>query len=306
MASRAGLERRGFERGGDAVKLVVLGLGFSAEAFVRLGAGRFASVTATVRDPARAIALSRDSLTVLPFSGAGADPHALAALKAAIIDADALLVSIPAEDGGDPALPMLEERIRTAPRLSWIGYLSTVGVYGDHQGATVDETAALNATSRRGLNRIAAERGWLTLGAHIFRLAGIYGPGRNQLVGLRQGWARRIIKQGQVFSRIHAEDIAGVCLASLDRPNPGAIYNVADNEPAPPQDVIAYAASLLGIDPPPEEPFETAEMTPMARSFYLDSRRIDNARVREELGYRFRYPTYREGLAALHAAGEGR
>jgi nucleoside-diphosphate-sugar epimerase len=287
------------------MSLVVLGLGFSAEAFVRAAAGRFAHVTATVRDPARAAALSRPGLTVLPFAGAATEPAALRALRAAIREASALLVSIPAEDGGDPALPVLEDDIRTAPNLSWIGYLSTVGVYGDHQGATVVETSALNATSRRGINRIEAEKRWLALGAHVFRLAGIYGPGRNQLVGLREGWTRRIIKRGQVFSRIHAEDIAGVCLASLDRPNPGAIYNVADNEPAPPQDVIAFAAGLLGVAPPPEEPFETAEMTPMARSFYLDSRRIDNSRVRSELGYSFRYPTYREGLTALHAAGEG-
>ncbi len=288
------------------MRLVVLGLGYAAEAFVRQGASRFSHVTATVRDPARAAALSRSGLSVLPFSGAGSDPGALAALKAAIADADALLVSIPAEDGGDPALPVLEDTVRSAPALAWIGYLSTVGVYGDHQGATVDETAALNATSRRSLNRIAAEQRWLALGAHIFRLAGIYGPGRNPLVGLRQGRARRIVKPGQVFSRIHVEDIAGVCLASLDRPNPGAIYNVADDEPAPAPDVIAYAAGLLGIEPPPEEPFETADMTPMARSFFLDSRRIDNSRVRHELGYRFRYPTYREGLTALHAGGDGR
>ncbi|MGL4439135.1 MAG: NAD-dependent epimerase/dehydratase family protein, partial [Bosea sp. (in: a-proteobacteria)] len=209
-------------------------------------------------------------------------------------------------------LPRLGSAIASAPNLGWIGYLSTVGVYGDHQGAWVDETSSLNATSPRGLNRIAAERGWLELGqasgkaVQVFRLAGIYGLGRNQLEAVRAGTARRIVKPGQMFSRIHVEDIAGACLASLKAPNAGAIYNVADNEPTPPQDVIAFAAGLLGLPPPPEEPFTSAVMSPMARSFYMDSRRISNAKLRNVLGYQVRYPTYREGLTALHAAGEGR
>jgi nucleoside-diphosphate-sugar epimerase len=208
-------------------------------------------------------------------------------------------------------LPLFGDAIAAAPKLGWIGYLSTVGVYGDHQGAWVDETSALNATSQRGHNRIAAERGWLELGhasgkpVQVFRLAGIYGPHRNQLEALRTGTARRIIKPGQQFSRIHVTDIAGVCLASLKAPHPGAVYNVADNEPAPPQDVIAFAAALLDLPPPPEEPFESAVLSPMARSFYMDSRRVSNAKLRDGLGYQMRYPTYREGLAALHKAGEG-
>lgn len=289
------------------MNFVVLGLGYSAQTFLQQAGSRFGSVTATVRTPAKSATLSCANLNVLPYAGGEAPP----ALARAIAEADALLVSIPAEEGGDPALPALAPVIAAAPRLRWIGYLSTVGVYGDHGGAVVTEASPLLATSPRGRNRIAAEGAWLDLGVgsgkpvHVFRLAGIYGPGRNQLVSVAEGSARRIIKAGQKFSRIHVEDIAGVCLASLERPRAGAIYNVADNEPAPPQDVIALAASLLGLPPPPEEPFETAALSQIARSFYMDSRQISNGLVRAELGYSFRYPTYREGLKALLAAGEG-
>ncbi len=289
------------------MRLVVLGLGYSAEEFVRQGADRWSQVTATVRGEAKAQALSRPGLDVLAWAGGAAPKALLGAIEAA----EALLVSIPAEEGGDPALKALGGVIAASPTLRWIGYLSTVGVYGDHQGAVVTEASELRAASPRGLNRIAAERGWLGLGAQsgkavqVFRLAGIYGPGRNQLEALREGSARRIVKPGQVFSRIHVEDIAGVCLASLDRPRPGAIYNVADDEPAPASDVVAYAAGLLGVAPPPEEPFETAALSPMARSFYLDSRRVSNALLAGELGYRLRFPSYREGLGALLAAGAG-
>ena len=293
------------------LKLVVLGLGYSASAFVAAGAGRFSSVVATVRSAAsaaRANASGAAGVEVLALDDPAAGPR----LLAAIAGADAMLVSVPAAAGGDPLLPWLGPAIAAARGLGWIGYLSTVGVYGDHGGAWVDERSALNATSERGLARIAAERAWLDLGAasgkavQVFRLAGIYGPGRNQLLSVADGTARRIIKQGQVFSRIHVDDIAGACLASLDRPAPGTVYNVADNEPAPPQDVIAFAASLLGLPVPPDQPFETAVLSPMARSFYMDQRRVSNARLTTELGYVFRHPTYREGLVALFAEGEGR
>lgn len=289
------------------MRLVVLGLGYSAAAFVAEGAGRFSHVTATVRQPERARDLSRPGLDVLPWAG-GPPP---AALADALRRADALLVSVPAGEGGDPALPWLGSAIAAAAHLRWIGYLSTVGVYGDHAGAVVMESSALRATSRRGLDRIAAEAAWLRLGesagkaVQIFRLAGIYGPGRNQLAALREGTARRIVKPGHLFSRIHVEDIAGACLASLDRPRAGAVYNVADDEPALASDVVAFAAGLLGVAPPPEEPFETAALSPMARSFYADSRLVSNARLKGELGYAPRFPTYREGLRALLAAGEG-
>ena len=290
------------------MRLVVLGLGYSAAAFVAQGSRRFSHVTATVRQPERARDLSRSGLEAVAWAG-GPPP---AALARALRQADALLVSVPAAEGGDPALPWLASDIATAPGLRWIGYLSTVGVYGDHAGAVVTESSALRATSRRGLDRIAAEAAWLRLGesagkaVQIFRLAGIYGPGRNQLAALREGTARRIVKPGHLFSRIHVEDIAGACLASLDRPRAGAAYNVADDEPALASEVVAFAAGLLGVPPPPEEPFETAALSPMARSFYADSRLVSNARLKGELGYAPRFPTYREGLRALLAVGEGR
>lgn len=292
----------------NGMKLVVLGFGYSSAAFVREGGARFGEVTATVRSADKASRLREMGIKPHVLDANPIDPS----LLAAIANADALLMSIPAEDGGDPVLPRLREAIEAALNLGWIGYLSTVGVYGDHQGAWVNEASDLRATSPRGFNRIAAERGWLNLGrasgipVQVFRLAGIYGPGRNQLDALRNGTARRIIKPGQLFSRIHVEDIAGACLASLNAPNAGAVYNVADNEPAPAHEVVSFAARLLGLQPPPEEPFETATLSPMARSFYADSRRVSNSRLREELGYVLRYPTYREGLTALHAAGEGR
>jgi nucleoside-diphosphate-sugar epimerase len=290
------------------MKLVVLGLGYSAAEVLREGAGRFDAVTATVRSTHKAETLLASGIEAVVLDEGPAPP----ALLATIRQADALLVSVPAEQGGDPVVGRIADAVGSAPSLGWIGYLSTVGVYGDHAGAVVDETAPLRATSPRALNRIAAERAWLDLGAsaglavQVFRLAGIYGPGRNPLQAMADGSARRIVKPGQVFSRIHVEDIARACLASLDRPDPGAIYNIADNEPAAPQDVVAYAAALLGLPPPPEEPFETAILSPMARSFYADRRRISNLRMRTDLACEPRYPTYREGLAALFEAGEGR
>jgi len=202
-------------------------------------------------------------------------------------------------------------RIAAASNLRWVGYLSTVGVYGDHAGGWVDEATPLGAGKQRSQNRVTAERDWLALGAghkfavQIFRLAGIYGPGRNQLVQLASGTARRIVKPGQTFNRIHVADIAAVIEASLARSRPGGIYNVTDNEPAPPQDVVAFAARLCGLEPPAEIPFERAELSPMAKSFYSENRRVRNALIRDELGVTLNYPTYREGLTALRAQGEG-
>ncbi|NWG45986.1 MAG: NAD-dependent epimerase/dehydratase family protein, partial [Alphaproteobacteria bacterium] len=196
-----------------------------------------------------------------------------------------------------------------APGLVWVGYLSTTGVYGDRGGEWVDEESPLAPTTERGARRVEAEAGWRALAEahglplHIFRLAGIYGPGRNQLETVRAGTARRLHKPGQVFSRIHVEDVAACLLASLRRPRPGAVYNLCDDEPAPPAEVVAHAAALLGVPPPPLEDFETAAPTlsPMARSFYAESKRVRNDRLAAELGVRLRYPSYREGLAALAA-----
>jgi nucleoside-diphosphate-sugar epimerase len=213
-----------------------------------------------------------------------------------------VLISVPPGEGGDPVLNCHRDDLaRLAGSLRWAGYLSTTGVYGDRHGEWVDEASPLQPTTARGERRLAAETAWRSLGLplHIFRLAGIYGPGRNQLVSLLDGTAKRIVKEGQIFSRIHVEDIAGVLEASIARPHPGQAYNVCDDEPCPPQDVVAFAADLLKIPAPPEIPFDEAELSPMARSFYAESKRVSNRRIKDELGYKLIYPTYREGLTAL-------
>lgn len=227
-------------------------------------------------------------------------------MKDALHDATHLLISAGPDEAGDPVLTALRDQIvNAAPHIEWAGYLSTTGVYGDHQGRWVDETTPLTPSTRRGQYRVDAERAWQTLAAetglplHIFRLAGIYGPGRGPFAKVRDGTARRIIKPGQVFSRIHVEDIAQVLSASIMRPDPGAIYNLCDDDPAPPQDVIGYAAELLGQPVPPAQNYETAEMTPMARSFYAESKKVRNDRIKTDLGVTLKFPTYRDGLQAL-------
>ena len=219
-----------------------------------------------------------------------------------------VLTSIAPTETGDPVLENLADQIASAPNLRWIGYLSTTAVYGDHQGGWVDETTPLTPATKRGEWRVAAERAWQdfarkqSLSLHVFRLAGIYGPSRGPFAKLRNGTARRIVKPGQVFSRIHVEDIAQTLIASMNAPNPGAIYNVCDDDPAPPQDVLACAAELLGLPIPPAEDWDTARMTPMARSFYSESKRVKNDRIKSELGIKLKYPDYKSGLRAL--AGE--
>ncbi|MDP3860095.1 MAG: SDR family oxidoreductase [Phaeovulum sp.] len=220
-----------------------------------------------------------------------------------------VLVSIAPGLSGDPILAREAEVLaKAAPHLEWLGYLSTTGVYGDHAGGWVDEATPLAPSTERGHARVAAETAWAALAArsglplHIFRLAGIYGPGRGPFEKIRNGTARRVVKPGQVFSRIHVDDIAATLAASIARPNPGAIYNVCDNDPAPPEDVIACAAALLGLPPPPLVAFTEAVLPPMAASFYAESKRVRNDRIKSELGVRLRYPSYREGLAAVLAA----
>ncbi|MFX4296409.1 MULTISPECIES: SDR family oxidoreductase [Roseobacteraceae] len=221
----------------------------------------------------------------------------------ALAVASHVLISAGPTTDGDPVLNDLQDAIEArAGDLRWLGYLSTTGVYGDHDGDWVDEDTALTPTTKRGQMRKDAEAAWRAipdLPLHIFRLAGIYGPGRGPFEKVRQGTARRIIKQGQVFSRTHVEDIAQVLAASIAQPASGTAYNVCDDDPAPPQEVIAHAATLLGLPVPPAIPIEQADMTPMARSFYAESKRVRNDRIKEALGVRLRYPTYREGLAAL-------
>ncbi|WP_073248666.1 SDR family oxidoreductase [Shimia gijangensis] len=214
-----------------------------------------------------------------------------------------LLTSVAPDSDGDPIMRHHRAAIEAAaPQLEWVGYLSTTGVYGDHDGGWVDEDSPTDPATIRGQRRVLAEREWLNtpgLPVHVFRLAGIYGPGRGPFAKLRKGVAQRVIKKNQVFSRAHIEDIAQVLEASIAAPNPGGIYNVCDDDPAPPQDVIEYAAELLGMAPPPAVRFEDAEMSPMARSFYSDSKRVRNDRIKNELGIVLKHPTYRAALRAM-------
>ncbi|MEZ8015133.1 MAG: SDR family oxidoreductase [Ascidiaceihabitans sp.] len=224
-------------------------------------------------------------------------------MSAAIEAADHILISAGPDKGGDPTLNLLRDQItRKSSKFMWAGYLSTTGVYGDFDGAWVDEMTPLNPTTKRGQLRKAAEEDWASIAGlplHTFRLAGIYGPGRGPFAKVRNGTARRVIKEGQVFSRIHVEDIAQILWASIQRPNSGTAYNVCDDDPAPPQDVIAYAATLLGMQVPPATAFEDAEFTPMARSFYAENKKVRNDRIKTELGVELIHPTYREGLQSL-------
>ena len=289
------------------MKLMVFGFGYTARYVAeRLRPGG-AEIAATVRTPEKAEMLVGTGIRASVFSPEHRDP----AIAQQIAASDAILLSIPPDAAGDPVLAAFAGAMAAAPKLRWIGYLSTIGVYGDHAGGWVDEATPVAPVEARSQARARVEQEWLAFGAahgvavHIFRLPGIYGPGRNQLAQLAAGSARRIVKPGQVFNRIHVADIAAVIEASLRRPRAGAIYNVGDDEPAPLQDVIGFAAGLCGVEPPPEIPFETAGLSPMARSFYGENKRVRSALIRSELGVVLRYPTYREGLAALRAAGEG-
>ena len=282
-------------------RLFCFGLGYSAETLAKRLAAKGWNIAGTARDLANIERLRDQGYEVVRFGGEVGN----AELVAALAGTTHLLHSIPPGPEGDPVLRHYRAEIAGLPTLDWIGYLSTVGVYGNSAGAVVDESAQPHPHSDRTRARVVSESGWLALGeeigrpAQVFRLAGIYGPGRSALDKLRAGKARRIVKPGQVFNRIHVEDIASVLEASIARPRASAIYNVADDEPAPPEDVVTYAAELLGIEPPPEVPFEEADLTPMARSFYGDSRRISNALIKSELGVRLAYPNYRQGLKAL-------
>lgn len=280
--------------------LFCFGLGFSAKVLAaRLHAEGW-GVIGTSRSLEKAANLAALGYDSHVFDGTAplSDPAVLA-------PATHMLISVPAEEEADAVLRWHSAHIARLPNLKWLGYLSTTGVYGDRKGEWVDEATPIHPTQGRSKRRAEAEAGWLRLQAehgvpvHVFRLAGIYGPGRNQLEGVKRGTAHRINKPGQVFCRIHVADIASVLQASMARPNPGAIYNLADDEPAPPQDVVAYAAELLKLPVPPEIPFAAANLSPMAASFYADSRRVRNDRIKTELGVTLQYPTYREGLAAL-------
>ena len=286
---------------GKSPVLLSFGHGYTAQALARRLIAKGWRVIGTTRSETRAEAIRATGAEAVIWPAFKAGP---------LLDlATNILVSAgPEAAGDDPVLMHCAGALGArADQFGWIGYLSTTGVYGDRGGGWVDEDSDCSPASERGKRRLAAEREWLAychetgLPVHIFRLAGIYGPGRGPIAKVRAGTARCIVKPGQVFSRIHVEDIATVLEASIDRPHPGAVYNVCDDEAAAPEDVIAHAAELLGVPAPPAEPFDEAEMTPIARSFYAESKRVSNARIKQELGVELAYPTYREGLAALLA-----
>jgi nucleoside-diphosphate-sugar epimerase len=262
-----------------APRVFVFGMGYTARAFARASGNR-ASISGVTR-------ANFDS--------------------ADFADATHIVVSVPPGDS-DPVLAKYRDAIIAAPALQWIGYLSSVGVYGNYGGAWVSESTTPHPKNPRSVARLKAEREWARLALQrqmplaTFRIAGIYGPGRNAFVNLAEGKAHRIVKPGQVFNRIHVDDIASTMIAAMDRSAAG-IFNLADDEPAPPQDVVAHAAVLMGVAPPPEVAFEAADLSPMARSFYEDNKRVLNRRMKQELGVQLSYPTYREGLGALWREG---
>ena len=277
--------------------LLSIGHGYSAQALAKRLLPQGWRIVGTTRSAEKTDEIAATG--VEPVIWPGADPGALVAAFPNI------LVSAGPGPDGDPVLNAAYDDIaRAAPDLRWLGYLSTTGVYGDHGGGWVDENTPLTPSTKRGQARVDAEARWQgipDLPLHIFRLAGIYGPGRGPFAKVRAGTARRIIKDGQVFSRIHVDDIALALDLSLHSPAPGAIYNLCDDDPAPPQDVIAHAAELLGLPIPPAIAIDDADMTPMARSFYAESKKVRNDLIKNTLGWAPIYPTYRAGLKAMLA-----
>lgn len=290
----------------ETKRFFIFGAGYSGKAFARSRPEAGVELFGTTRSAENFEDLRQAGIKPLHFDGQTVSPE----LRAAIEESTHLVVSIAPDESGDPVLNAAAEILRGLKRLQWIGYLSTVGVYGDHGGAWVDETSECRPVSRRSKFRVAAEQAWSDFGRDsglavaILRLSGIYGPGRNAFVNLAAGTARRLVKPGQVFNRIHVDDIAGA-LWHLAGARTGGIFNVTDDRPAPPQDVVAYAAGVMGVDAPPEIPFETAELTPMARSFYGENKRVSNALIRQT-GYVFRYPDYVSALDAMWADGSWR
>ena len=286
--------------------LFCFGLGYSASSYVTEFGAKFDRVGGTVRTREKAAAIAAAGIGGHKVEAFVFDGEAAPEASAAVMDASAVLLSVPPGENGDPVLAHFADMLRAAPYLRTIVYLSTVGVYGDHEGAWVDEETPAAPVSPRSRERLEAEQAWTALGARagkavaLLRLSGIYGPGQNALVQVRRGNARRIDKPGQVFNRIHVSDIAQAIDAAFARRAEG-VFNVTDDEPTPQGVPIVLAAELLGVPPPPEVPFAEAAkaMTPMGLSFYGESKRVRNARLKHELGVALRYPTYREGLRAL-------
>ncbi|MEQ1649990.1 MAG: SDR family oxidoreductase [Hyphomicrobiaceae bacterium] len=286
-------------------KLFCFGLGYSARVLIEhlqeTAANQWAFAGTHTR-PEPQPAKKRDGdVSIATFSGDGPSAEVRTHLR----DATHVLISIPPDLEGDPALRHHGIDLAQLPSLQWIGYLSTIGVYGDAAGGWVDETTPARPSSERALRRALAETQWRSFGTthgkrvQVFRLPGIYGPGRSVIDSLRDGTAKRVIKPGQVFNRIHVVDIARVLAAAMQAPAVYSIYNVVDDEPAAPQDVITYAAELLGIRAPAEVAFDAARMSPMAQSFYSENKRVKNDRIKQALGVTLQYPTYREGLLAI-------
>ena len=290
-----------------SMRIFLFGAGYSALAFARLAGNEAQSIAGTTRGESKFGALRGAGIEPFAFDGTPVSPE----IAAALARATHIVVSAGPSDAGDPVIAAARDLLVGAtPKLRWIGYLSTVGVYGNHDGAWIDETADCRPRPGRSDHRLEAEKEWSDLARErgvplaILRLAGIYGPGRNALVNLENGTARRIVKPGQIFNRIHVDDIAG-SLLHLARSAAGGVFNVTDDEPAPPQDVVAYAANLMGVAPPPEIDFDTADLTPMARSFYGENKRVSNAKLKAT-SYRFVHPNYRAALTAMWEKGNWR
>ena len=277
--------------------LLIFGYGYTARALSTHLLSKGWSITGTTRSAEKADTMQKAGIEPILWT----DPDER--VQSALSRATAILFSIGPDQTGDPVFKRFQDDIaRSANHLTWAGYLSTTGVYGNFDGAWVDETTPLTPTTQRGLARTLAEEQWQSISnrpLHIFRLAGIYGPTRGPFSKVRSGQARRIIKEGQYFSRIHVEDITTILAASLENPNWGNTYNLCDDDPAPPQDVIGYAAELLDLPLPPIVRFEDAELSPMARSFYAENKRVSNKKAKQEFGITLKYPSYRQGLQAL-------
>lgn len=290
-----------------SMRIFLFGAGYSARAFARLARDKVDAIAGTTRGESKFGALLNVGIEPFVFDGTPVSPE----IAAELARATHIVVSAGPSDAGDPVISAMRDLLVGAtPALRWIGYLSTVGVYGNHDGAWIDEDAECRPRPGRSDHRLEAEKEWSDLARErgvplaILRLSGIYGPGRNAFVNLEAGTARRIVKPGQIFNRIHVDDIAG-SLLHLARLEAGGVFNVTDDEPAPPQDVVAFAAGLMGVAPPPEIDFATADLTPMARSFYGENKRVSNAKLKAT-GYRFVHPNYRAALTAMWEKGNWR
>jgi nucleoside-diphosphate-sugar epimerase len=287
--------------------ILIFGFGYTSKSCALVLSEQEKSITVTVRSKAKRDALQAQGFDAYCFDGTYYD----AELESKIAHATHIIVSAPPDDLGDPTLRCFLQHLHKATQLQSIIYFSTIGVYGNFDGAWIDETTQPNAISVRATRRLEAEQAWINLGkthninTHVLRLAGIYGAGRNALTDFANGKARRIFKENQVFNRIHVDDITRVVKLLIDTKPVSNIWNICDHEPCPPQDVVLYAAQLLGVEAPPLQPYETAELTDMGRAFYSENKRVSNKAVREKLGFEFNYPTYREGLQALLKQGEG-